>query len=49
MNRNTFVGLLAAILSVAVVYMIVRDDKAQRVIRSIGDLFSGSVRAVIGG
>lgn len=49
MNYNEFVGILAAILSVAVVYMIVRDDKAQRVIKAIGDLFSGSIKAIIGG
>lgn len=49
MRTDTLVEVLAAILIVAVVYMIVRDDKAQRVIRAIGDLFSGSVRSVIGG
>lgn len=48
MNTDEFVGILAAILSIAVVYMIVRDDKAQRVIRAIGDLFSGSIKALIG-
>lgn len=48
MDRNDLVGILAAILSIAVVYMIVRDDKAQRVIKAIGDLFSGSIKALIG-
>jgi hypothetical protein len=48
MKNSEIVGILAAILSIAVVYMIVRDDKAQRVIKAIGDLFSGSIKALIG-
>lgn len=48
MQRKDIVGIMAAILSIAVVYMIVRDDKAQRVIKAIGDLFSGSIKAIIG-
>lgn len=48
MQRQDIVGIMAAILGIAVVYMIVRDDKAQRVIKAIGDLFSGSIKAIIG-
>lgn len=49
MSYRAFVDILAAILMVALVTMIVRDDKAQRVIRAVGDLFSGSIKAIIGG
>lgn len=49
MSAHGLVDIMAAILMVALVYMIVRDDRAQRVIRAVGDLFSGSIKAVIGG
>jgi hypothetical protein len=49
MDTRAIVDIMASILIVAVVYMIVRDDKAQRVIKSVGDLFSGAIKAVVNG
>lgn len=49
MDGKTILDILTGILLVALAYMVVRDDRAQKAITAIGDLFSGSIKALYGG
>lgn len=48
MNTNNIFNVLGAIVTVALVTTIVTNPGSAQVIRSLGDAFSGSIRASLG-
>jgi hypothetical protein len=47
-QTNTIINVLGAIVTVALVTTIVSNANSANVIRSLGDAFSGSIRASMG-
>lgn len=48
MTTNTLINVAGAIVTVALVTTIVAHPESANVIRSIGDAFSGSIKAAMG-
>lgn len=48
MTTNTFINVLGAIVTVALVTTVVSDANSANVINALGGAFSGSIRAAMG-